>query len=66
MKRLLGYLQKLKRSLGLAFGETFLHNFFHKNVPSLILCKLTKFQCYNFFPSQDIKQNVLLSSYLDS
>ena len=25
-----------------------------------------KFQHDNFFPSQDIKQNVLLSSYLDS
>ena len=24
-----------------------------------------KFQCHIFFPSQDIKQNVLLSSYLD-
>ena len=26
----------------------------------------TEFQCHTFFPSQDIKQNVLLSSYLDS
>ena len=25
-----------------------------------------KFQCHTFFPSQDIKQNVLLSSYLNS
>ena len=26
----------------------------------------TKFQSHTFFPSQDIKQNVLLSSYLDN
>ena len=26
----------------------------------------SKFQCHTFFPSQDIKQNVLLSSYLDN
>ena len=40
--------------------------FFLKNVPYLILYQLIKFQChsYLFFPSQDIKQNVL-SSYLD-
>ena len=70
----------LKRSLGLAFGAYFLHDFtnqteimhqkpvqdpFFKNVPFVILYQLTKFQCYIIFPSQDIKQNVLLSSYLD-
>ena len=32
----------------------------------LILKQWTKFQCHTFFPSQDIKQDVLLSSYLDS
>ena len=32
----------------------------------LILYQWTKFQCHTFFTSQDIKQNVLLSSYLDS
>ena len=62
----LGYLPKLKRGLGLAFGAYFLHDFFYKNVPYLILCQQTKFQCHTFSPSQDIKQNVLLSSYLDS
>ena len=61
-----GYLAKLKRGLRLAFGAHFLHDFFHKNVPYLILYQWTKFQCHTLFPSQDIKQNVLLSSYLDS
>ena len=56
----LGYLPKLKRGLGLAFGEHFLHDFSIK-----AFLQWTKFQCYTFFPSQDIKQNVLLSSYLD-
>ena len=39
---------------------------FHENVPYLILYQWTKFQCHIFFASQDIKQNVLLSSFLDS
>ena len=38
-----GYLPKLKRRLGLAFGAHFLHAFFHKNVPVSILYQLTKF-----------------------
>ena len=58
------YLAKLKRGLGLAFGAHFLHDFFHKNVSYLILCLWTKFQCHTFFPSQGIKQNVFLNSYL--
>ena len=62
----LGYLAKLKRGLRLAFGAHFLHDFFHKNVPYLILYQWTKYQCHTFFPSQDIKQNVSLRSYLDS
>ena len=57
----LGYLPKLKRGLGIASGAHFLHDF-----PYLILYQWTKFQCHTFFPSQDIKQNVLLSSYLDN
>ena len=61
----LGYLAKLKRGLGLAFGAHFLHDFFHRNVPYLISYQWTKFQCRTLFFSQDIKQNVLLSSYLD-
>ena len=63
----LGYLPKLRRGLRLAFGAHFLHNFFKtENVPYLILYELPKFQCHTFFPFQDIKQNVLLSSYLDN
>ena len=60
----LGYLPKLKEGLGLAFGAHFLHDFSIKNVLYLILYQWTKFQCHTFFPSQDIKQNVLLTSYL--
>ena len=62
----LGYLPKSKRDLGLAFGAHSLHVFFDKNIPLLILCLWKKLQCRTFFPSQDIKQNVLLSSYLDN
>ena len=61
----LGYLAKLKRGLGLTFSAHFLHDFSIKNVPYLILYQWTKFQCYTLFLSKDIKQNVLLSSYLD-
>ena len=61
-----GYLAKLKRGLGLAFGAHFQHDFFEKNVPYLFLYQWTKFQCHTFFLSQDIKQNMLLKSYLDS
>ena len=31
-----------------------------------MLYQWTKVECHNFFPSQDVKQNVLLSSYFDS
>ena len=62
----MNYLLKLRRGLTLAFGAYF-RRFCHKNVTYfLILCLLTNFQCNTFFPSQDIKQNVLLSSYLDN
>ena len=61
-----GYLAKLKRGLGLAFGAHFLHDFSIKNILYLILYLWTTFQCHTLFLSQDIKQNVLLSSYLDS
>ena len=53
----LGY---LPRALELAFGAHFLHDLFMQ-----MPYQLTKFQCHIFFPSQDIKQNLLLSSYLD-
>ena len=56
----LGYLPKLKTGSGTSLWCTFYAWFFHKNVPCLILYLWTKFQC-TFFPSQDIKQNVLLS-----
>ena len=39
--------------------------FFHKNVLYLMLSQLTRFQCHTLFSSQDVKQNVLLNSYLD-
>ena len=58
----LGYLAKLKRDLGVAFGAHFLQDF--SNVPYLILYQGTKFQCHTLFLSQDIKQNVL-SFYLE-
>ena len=60
----LGYLPKLKRGLRLAFGAHFLHDFSIKMF--LMFYQLTKFQYHNFFPSQDIKQNLLLCSYLDT
>ena len=50
---ILGYLPELKRNLG-------------ENFPHLILYHWSKFQCHTFFPSQDIKENALLSSYLSS
>ena len=62
----LGYLAKLKKGLALAFGAHFLHDFSVKMFLILILYQWTKFQCHTLFLSQDIKQNVLLSSYLGS
>ena len=62
----LGYLPKLKRGLELVFRSHFPHVFFHSNAPYLTLYQLTKFQRHIFFTSQDIKQNLLLSSYLDN
>ena len=46
-----GLFTKIKKGLGLAFGAHFLHGF---SIKMLIFCQLTKFQCYTFFPSQDI------------
>ena len=62
----LGYLAKLEKGLGLSFQAHFLHDFPIKNVPYLILYQLTKFQRHTLFLSQDIKQNLLSSSYLSS
>ena len=61
----LGYLTKLKRGLGLASDAHFLHDFPIK-YSLLNTLSMTKFQYHTFFPSQDMKQNVSLSSYLDS
>ena len=60
----LGYLSKLTRGLGLAFGANFPYDFFYENFPYL----MDNEQSFNVIPffSQDIKQNTLLSSYLDS
>ena len=55
-------LTKLKKGLELAFGKHFFHDFF----TYLILYQVTKFQMPCFFSLQHIKQNMLLSSYLDN
>ena len=60
-----GLFTKIKKESGISFWCTFFAWFFHTNALYLILYQLTKFQCHIFFPSQDIKQNLLLSSYLD-
>ena len=59
----LGYLAKVNRDLGVAFGAHFLHDFSTKY---LIPYQWTRFQCHNLFLSEDIKQNASISSYLDS
>ena len=51
-----GYLPELKRDLKLAFAAHFLHDFFNKNVPYLILYQLAKFQCHAFFSLQEINR----------
>ena len=57
-----GLFTKLKRSLALAFGAHFLHDYSIK----MFLINLSMDKVSTFFPSQNNKQNVLLSSYLDS
>ena len=57
---------KIKKKCWTSFSCTFSAWFFHKNVLYLILFQRTKFQCHNLFPSLNTKQDVLLSSYLDS
>ena len=56
----LGYLPELKRDLELSFGADFLHD-----IPIKMFFIRQSFNAIPF-PSQEIKQNVLLSSYLDS
>ena len=62
----LGYLPKLKRGLRPASGTHFLHDFLIKIFLIEYSINGHNFQCHNFFPSQDTRQNVLLSSYLSS
>ena len=54
-----GLFTKIRKGSGTSFCYIFSPLYFHKNVPNLILYQLTKFQCHTFFPTQDIKQNVL-------
>ena len=61
-----GLFRKIKKGSGASFWCTFSEWFFHKNVPYLVLYQWTKFQCHTLFLSQDVKQNVSLSSYLGS
>ena len=61
-----GLFAKILKRSGTCFCCTFSAWFFYKDVLYLILHLWTKFQCHTFFPSHDIKQNVLLSSYLDN
>ena len=56
------YLPKLTRGLVLAFDAHFLYDF---SIKVFLTPAIDKVQCYIFFVSQNIKQNVLLSSYLD-
>ena len=60
-----GLFTKIKKGSGTSFWCTFSVWFFHKNVHYLMLYQWPKFQCHTFFSSQDIKQIVLLSSYLN-
>ena len=62
----LGYLPKLKRNLGLAFGAHFLHNFSIKMFLIEYTINGQSFNVILFSSSQNIKQNVLLSFYLGS
>ena len=61
-----GLFNKIIKRFGTSFCCIFSAWFFCKNVLYLILPLWTKFQCCYFFRSQDIKQNVLSSSYLDN
>ena len=58
-------LSKIKKGSVANFWCTFSALFFHKDIPYLILYQWIKFQWHTLFLSQDIKQNMLLSSYLD-
>ena len=61
-----GLFMKIKRVLGVAFGAHNLDDLSIRLFLYLILYQLTKFQYRTFFPSQDIKHILPLSSYSDS
>ena len=58
----LGYLAKLKRDLGLAFGVQFLHDFSIKMF--LFLYQWTKFPCHNLLFLKIANKNID-SSYIN-
>ena len=57
-----GLFTKFKKGSGTSFWYTFSAIFFHKNAPYLMLYQWKMFECHTFFPSQDIKQNVKVTS----
>ena len=61
----LGYSPKLKRGMGLAFNAHFWHDFFI-NIFFIFFLSIDKVSIPYLFPAQDIKQNVLVSFYLDN
>ena len=60
-----GLFTKIKKGSWTSFWCTFSPWFFHKIIPYYNL-SMDKVSMSYFFPSQDIKQNVWLSSYLDN
>ena len=66
MRWLFWVIYQNRKGSGTSFWYIFSAWIFKKNAAYLILYQWTKFQCHNFFASRDIKQNVLLSYYLDS
>ena len=61
-----GLFTKIKKGVS---NKILVHIFcmiFPQNVSYLTFYQLKTLQCHTFFPSQDIKQIVLLSSYLDN
>ena len=54
-----GLFTKIEMGCVTGFWCTFSAQFFHDIIP-------WQFQCHTFFPYQDIKQNVVLSSYSDN
>ena len=61
-----GLFSKIKKGSGANFWCTISAWFFHKNILYLIHYQWREFQCHTLFLSQDMKLNMLLSSYLDS